>query len=138
MVRRLLDLHEGKFNRFLEILPGTLAWGIILFPTIGGFFIPEVVAYAIIVFLAYWFYRSFQSAILGIRGYFLLKLWEQTLWREKWQEHSGEKLPWDKIRHVILVPNYNETKEKIAGTLTSLAIQEQIDIKSMRSSAGAC
>ncbi|MBI2405898.1 glycosyltransferase family 2 protein [Candidatus Microgenomates bacterium] len=131
MVRQLLDHHESKFQRMLEILPGSLAWGIIFFPAIGGFFIPEVVAYAVIIFLAYWFYRSFQSAILGVRGYFLLKTWEKTNWQKKWQGFKGDKVAWDEVKHVILIPNYNESAEKIAGTLASLASQKQVDLKSL-------
>lgn len=131
MVRSILDRHEAKAQRFLEILPGSLAWGVILFPAIGGFFIPEIVAYLVLVFLAYWFFRSFQSAFLGIRGYFLLKVWEKTDWPKKWQKSRDTKLDWDKIRHVIVIPNYNESTEKIAGMLTSLVHQKQINRKSL-------
>lgn len=131
MIRSLLDNHEGKFQRILEILPGSLAWGIILFPAIGGFFIPEIVAYAVLLFLAYWFYRSFQAAVLGIRGYFLTKDWEKTNWYKKWKDYSGSKLGWDEIKHVIIIPNYNESEEKLAGTLKSLANQKQINHKNM-------
>lgn len=131
MVRHLLDRHENKFQRVLEILPGSLSWGIILFPAVGGFFIPEIVAYAVVLFLAYWFYRSFQSAILGVRGYFILKQWEATDWLKLWKEFRGQKLEFEKIRHVVIIPNYNESVEKIAGTLTSIANQQQINLKNM-------
>ncbi|MBI4059052.1 glycosyltransferase family 2 protein [Candidatus Microgenomates bacterium] len=132
MVRRLLDRHESIFQRALEILPGSLAWGIILFPAIGGFFFPQTVAYAVLIFLAYWFYRSFQSAILGIRGYFLLKQWENTDWLAEWKKSSyDQKLNFNEIYHVVIIPNYNESAEKIAGTLTSLASQKQINLKRM-------
>lgn len=131
MVRRLLDRHEQGFQRFLEILPGSLVWLIILFPAIGGFFIPEAVAYFVIIFLAYWFFRSFQAAVLGIRGYFILKEWEVTNWHQKWKKFKREKLEWDKVRHVVIIPNYNESVEKITGTLGSLAAQRQLDIKKM-------
>ena len=132
MVRRILDLHEMKFQRLLEILPGSLAWGIIFFPTIGGFFIPEIVAYGVILFLAYWFFKSFQGAILGIRGYFMLKKWEKTNFYELWKKNKNKNsLFWEKIRHVVIIPNYNEAEEKLSATLASLAAQRQINPKSM-------
>ncbi|MBI3290075.1 hypothetical protein HYZ78_01635 [Candidatus Microgenomates bacterium] len=131
MVRHLLDNHEGKFQRFLEIMPGLLAWVIILFPAIGGFFIPEVVAYFVLLFVAYWFFRSFQAAILGPRGYFLFKIAEKTDWKQAWQDYTEQKLEWDDIRHVIIVPNYNETREKLASTISSFANQKQVDTKNI-------
>lgn len=131
MVRHLLDNHEGKFQRMLEIMPGLAAWTIILFPAIGGFFVPEIVAYFVLSFVAYWFFRSFQSAILGPRGYFILKIWEKTDWQKAWYKFKGEKLNWEDIRHVVIVPNYNESKEKLASTLNTLASQQQINLKTM-------
>lgn len=131
MVKTLLDRHESTFQRALEILPGALAWGIILFPAIGGFFIPQVVAYWVILFLAYWFIRSFQAAILGTRGYYLLKRWQQTDWKKQWEKFPGKKLEWDNIRHVILIPNYNESEEKLRGTLDLLTKQQQCEIQNL-------
>jgi len=68
-----------KLQRFLEMLPGSITWLVILFPIWGAFFIPRVVAYFTIAFLVFWLYRSFQSGILGIRGYIKIRRSEKLI-----------------------------------------------------------
>jgi len=109
------------------MLPGILTWTVILFPLWGGFFIPKVVAYFTITFLVYWFYRSFQGAILGIRGFFKIRQSEKVNWYQKYlEERKKGTLVWEEIKHVILIPNYNESVEKISLNLKSLACQKNI------------
>ena len=104
-----------RFYRFLEMLPGLMSWNIILFPIWGSFLIPKVVAYFVIAFLIFWFYQSFRSAILGIIGYFRIKAAEKIDWREKYQKRKKKsRLEWKKIKHVIIIPNYNESVEKLS------------------------
>lgn len=130
MAQNALEHHEHKIQRLFEILPGSLAWGIILFPAIGGLIVPEAVAYFVILFLAYWFLKSFQGAILGLRGYFLLKRWEKTNFFKLWQKIKiPGNIPWDEIYHVVIIPNYNESEEKLATPLISLINQKQVDPK---------
>ena len=77
-----------KLQRFLEMLPGSITWLVILFPIWGAFFIPRVVAYFTIAFLVFWLYRSFQSGILGIRGYVKIRRSEKTDWKKKYLEEK--------------------------------------------------
>ena len=116
-----------KLQRFLEMLPGSITWLVILFPIWGAFFIPRVVAYFTIAFLVFWLYRSFQSGILGIRGYVKIRRSEKTDWKKKYlEEKNGDSLSWNKIKHVIVIPNYNESVEIIAATLEGLTKQKNI------------
>ena len=77
-MQNFFEKHEKKFTRFFGMLPGSFAWLIILFPLWGAFFIPRIVAYFTIAFLVFWFYRSFQAAFLGFRGFKKIKLAEKT------------------------------------------------------------
>ncbi|RLC32796.1 hypothetical protein DRH13_01095, partial [Candidatus Woesebacteria bacterium] len=107
MNKLLLGKYEKGFHRFLEILPGSLAWSIILAPAIGGLIAPNIVAYGILAFLAYWLYKSFKSAYYSFKGYFILKDWETVSWPRKWKkEKTTNSLDWDDIRHVVVIPNY--------------------------------
>lgn len=115
-------------ERFWEILPGGLAWLVILFPLWGSFFMPKAVAYFVIGFLIFWFYQSFKSAFLGVRGYYQIKKSESLDWRKKYyKEKKKGWLDWHKIRHVVIIPNYNESAEKISTTLDALNRQKGID-----------
>lgn len=120
-------------QRLLEILPGFLSWSIILFPFWGAFLVPRLVAYFTVAFLVFWFYQSFKNLFLGVRGYRAIKKVEHINW---WQQYQKQKkanwLKWDKIRHIVIIPNYNEPAEKLATTsLQSLANQQDIAKKQL-------
>jgi len=114
-------------QRFLEILPGSITWLVILFPIWGAFFIPRTVAYFTIGFLTFWLYRSFQSGILGIRGYLKIRRSEKTNWKNKYsEEKKKDSLTWDQIKHVVILPNYKESVKTISTSLECLAQQKNL------------
>jgi len=131
-MKTLLEKYDTQLQRALEIFPGVSAWLIILFPLWGAFFMPRIVAYFTIAFLIYWFYRSFQAAILGITGYFKIRLSEKTDWKEKYlKEKNDQSLAWEQIRHVIIIANSFESVEKISTTIECLVNQQGIDKKQL-------
>ncbi len=116
-----------KLQRFLEMLPGSITWLVILFPIWGAFLFLELSLISPSPFLVFWLYRSFQSGILGIRGYVKIRRSEKTDWKKKYlEEKNGDSLSWNKIKHVIVIPNYNESVEIIAATLERLTKQKNI------------
>ncbi len=123
---------NSKTYRFYEILPGLFAWTLILFPLWGSFFVPKVVAYFIIGFLIFWFYQSFKNAFLGITGFYKIKTAQKINWQKKYyQEKKANWLDWQKIKHIVIIPNYNESVEKISTSLEVLAKQENIEKKQL-------
>jgi len=52
-----------KLQRFLEMLPGSITWLVILFPIWGAFLFLELSLISPSPFLVFWLYRSFQSGI---------------------------------------------------------------------------
>lgn len=130
-MQNFLNNHERGFTRFLEMLPGIFAWTLILFPLIGGYFVPEIVAYFLLIFIAYWFYRSFRIAFFAIRGYYFIKEWRSINWRKKLEKVKGAKFEFDEIKHIIIIPNYNESEVVLSRSLTALTRQEQIDKKNL-------
>jgi cellulose synthase/poly-beta-1,6-N-acetylglucosamine synthase-like glycosyltransferase len=111
--------HPVKTRRFLEIIPGLTSWFLILFPVWGSFVMPEIVAYYIIAFSVYWFYRSMTTACLALLGYFKLRSFQLYDWMGDVKVFPG----WQQIEHVIIIPTYQEPLTTLHRTLEHLAHQ---------------
>ncbi len=111
--------HPVKTKRILEILPGLTSWFLILFPVWGSFVIPEVVAYYIIAFTIYWFYRSMSVALLSIYGYLKLQA-NQTY---DWMGDVKLFPDWQKVQHIVVIPTYQEPLATLERTLRHLKKQ---------------
>lgn len=111
--------HPIRTKRFLEILPGTVSWFLILFPVWGSFVIPNIVAYYIIAFSVYWFYRSMTTALMAVLGYFKLKTFQVYDWLGDVKNFPD----WKRIHHIIVVPTYKEPLETLRRTLAKLEEQ---------------
>lgn len=59
--------------RSLEIVPGLMTWGILIFAVIFSFFAPVIVAYFILLFDVYWLMKSLSMSHSLIRAYRYLK-----------------------------------------------------------------
>lgn len=131
-MNQIISKKEKGLVRVLEMLPGILAWGIIFMPAVGGIFFPEFVAYFILIFVAYWFFKSFKSALFSILGFFLVKDWQTIDWRVRWEnDKTKDKLEFDEIKHVVIVPNYNESVKVLSRSLNGFSSQKQINLKNM-------
>ena len=117
--QKMFTRYPIKTRRGLEALPGIVSWALILFPIWGSFIIPYIVAYFILFFDVYWFYKSFSLAINASISSKKIKSAEQENWLEKSRELSNFK----KIKHVIIIPNYKESLSKLRETVKSVATQ---------------
>lgn len=116
--------------RLYEMIPGSVAWFVILFPIWGSFILPKTVAYFVITFLVYWLYQSFKSAILAVRGYYLIIASQKINWLELFnQDFRADWLKYRHIEHVVIIPSYKEPIEVIEMIFSSLAAQIDIDLK---------
>ncbi|MGD0764926.1 MAG: glycosyltransferase family 2 protein [Dehalococcoidia bacterium] len=118
--------REYMVQRLLEILPGaaailiisSLVWGKILFP------IPF--ALALSAFYIYWCWRSFNTAIHITRGRSTLDRYAKVDWRQRYDEAVAKGkayLRWEDILHVVIIPSYKETVEKLSTTIKTLTGQ---------------
>ena len=121
--------QERLLRRTFEIIPPIISLLLLSSPFWASFFIPVVVAYFIIFFDVYFFYRAAMLGINSTRAYFKIRRNLRIDWLEKLKLSS---LPWQKVRHVVIVPTYKEPIEILHRTLTFLAEQEfpreQIDV----------
>jgi len=111
--------NKKKIYRLLEILPGFFSWSLIIFPIWGSFAIPVLVAYYIIAFDVYWFYRSTSIAILSLLAYYKVKAAEKFDWLGDVKIFPD----WGKIQHVIIIPTYKEPLHTLSRTIKGLTKQ---------------
>lgn len=115
----LFTRYPIKTRRFLELLPGLISWALILSPIWGSLFIPSVMAYFILFFDVFWLYKSFS---LVITAYIASKKIRSSE-KENWLEKARTLADFDKTRHILIIPNYQENIDKLRVTLSSLTKQ---------------
>ncbi len=118
-MRKFILKHEKGVYRLLEILPGLVSWNIILFPYWGILIIPNVVAYFILAYNIYWFYQSFQIAISATLAHLRIKASSAYDW------NADLKLfpDYQKVKNIVIIPNYKEPLYILERTLDSLKKQ---------------
>ena len=120
MLKRFVQKYDRQVHRFLEILPGTFSWTLILFPFWGSFIIPHYVAYYVIFFVIFWFYKSAALAITSTMSHLKLNASSKYDWLA-----DVRRLPnFNKIHHLVIVPTYLEPLHTIEKGLDSLVRQD--------------
>lgn len=116
---KIFTKHPTKTRRLLEIFPGFTAWMLILSPIWGSLFFPLQLSYFILFFDVYWMYKSFYLVMTGAIASKKIKDAENQNWYEKSKIFSDTH----KVHHILIIPNYKETVEKIRKTLQALSEQ---------------
>jgi len=119
MLKDYIRKNEKKVLRILEILPGLVSWNIILFPYWGIFIIPNAVAYFILAFNIYWFYKSFQIAVFSFVSHIRI----QASINYNWVNDLKTFPDWKKVHHLVIIPTYKEPLRILERTLNSLKRQ---------------
>src|SRR3989344_740593 len=116
---KIFTRYPIKTHRSLSALPGFVSWSLILFPVWGSPFFPYAVAYFILFFDIYWFYRSFSLVITAYISSKKIKEAEAKNWFEKGQALQNI----EKVNHIVIIPNYKETEEKLRRIVGTIAAQ---------------
>lgn len=104
---------RGIFDR---LIPFT-TWVIITFPIWFSFFHPALVAYFIIGFDLFFFYKAIQTSYYALKSY--RRILKHDLIR---YDKLLIKQPKSKdIKHFVIIPNYKEPIYKLESTIQSLA-----------------
>lgn len=111
--------HPVRTKRFLEILPGTVSWFLILFPVWGSFIVPEAVAVYIVAFTVYWLYKSLSVAILSLVGHFKIEASK----RFDWLGDVAIFPDWQRVHHIVVIPTYQEPFSTLRRSLQAIANQ---------------
>jgi hypothetical protein len=112
------DLHPLS-RRVLEVaLPG-LVWLAITAPLWAALVAPPALGYFLVVFAAYWLWRSIEFSVGLVLG-----LWRVHLaGRRDWLA-AAYKLPGaQRLHHLVILPTYRENEDILAETLECLVRQ---------------
>ncbi|MBI2421023.1 MAG: glycosyltransferase family 2 protein [Candidatus Levybacteria bacterium] len=116
---KIFTRYPIKTKRMLEMLPGSVSWFLIFFPFWGSIFFPYIVAYFILMFDVYWFYRSFWLVITSYIASQQIRRAE----RKNWLEKSNNLDNFSKLHHIVIIPNYQENVEKLARLINTIKDQ---------------
>ena len=109
-----------RLQRLFEIAVPGLSWFLITMPLWLSFWHPALVAYIIITFVVYWFYKSFTLAIHAIRSYVNLTAYVRVDWLSQAKKLTG----FNALYHVVIIPQYREPLHILERTIENLTKQE--------------
>ena len=118
--RRFILKNDKKVHRVLEILPGAFSWGTIILFFAGSFLFPIYLAYLVIFFDIFWFYKSITFALTAVISYFRIKASEAMDWLGEVKIFPD----WKKIHHIVIIPQYKEPFHILERTVKSLIAQD--------------
>ncbi|MFC1626724.1 glycosyltransferase [Patescibacteria group bacterium] len=116
----LFTRYPQKSERLLEIIVPGFSWFLITMPLWLSFWHPAIVAYFIIIFDVYWFYKSFILAVSAIRSFISLNAHTKV----DWLKQAKELVEFQTLFHVIIIPEYNEPIHILRRTLNNLVKQD--------------
>lgn len=120
-MRRLIERYPNKSRRLFEIAIPLVTWGVITMPLWLSFWHPALVAYFVLTFDVYWFYKSLTMAFNGVRAY--LTIGAHT--KVDWLSSLAQKFPdWQKTYHVLIIPEYQEPLPVLEETFANLTKQD--------------
>lgn len=117
--QKLFVRYPIKTKRMLELVPGLFSWTLILFPIWGSLLIPLAMAYFILFFDVYWLYKSFSLAVTSYIASKKIRKAEE----ENWLKRARVLPHFEEMTHIVIIPNYKESVEKLRTSLTSLSQQ---------------
>jgi cellulose synthase/poly-beta-1,6-N-acetylglucosamine synthase-like glycosyltransferase len=119
-MRHFLLRYPAGITRFLEIFVPSLSWILITMPLWLSFWHPALVAYLVITFDVFWFYKSLTLGLHAIKSFVTLNAHVKIDWLglAKNEEHYKE------LQHVIIIPEYQEPIHILRRTLENLTKQD--------------
>ncbi len=119
-MRQIFLRYPNKTRRVLEVVVPGFSWLLITMPIWLSFTHPALVAYLIITFDVYWFYKSATLTINAIKSFLTLSAHVKINWLARAKECSGFESLWQ----VIVIPEYKEPIHILRRTLTNLTKQD--------------
>ncbi len=117
---QIFTRYPARMQRFLEITIPAISWLLVTMPLWLSFSHPALVAYFVITFDVYWFYKSITLAYHAIRSYITLQAHIVTDWLTLAKPIEN----FSKLYHVIIIPEYREPMHILQRTLENLTKQD--------------
>ena len=112
-------MRRFRIERFLEIVPATLSWSIIIFFVLLIIFNPILASLILIIYLLYWFFRLLYMIVLLIIAHHRRISKKNIDWLKLCKEVNTDK-DFEKIIHVVLYTIYKEPYSVIKESISSL------------------
>ncbi len=109
------DRKDRIVYRWLEALPGILAWGTLLLVVYVSFYFPIFAAVFIIAFDVYWLIKTVYLSFLMRSAFERMNKNLKVNWMEKL-----DPLQWKDIFHLIVLPMSTEPLEVVRGGIASI------------------
>lgn len=119
-MRQLFTRYPNKTRRLLEIAVPGMSWLLITMPFWLSFWHPAIVAYLIITFDVYWFYKSFRLAIAATRSFLTIAAHTKVDWLSQAKHLPG----YESLHHVVIIPEFQEPIHVLQRTITNLGQQD--------------
>ncbi len=119
-MRQFFTRYPNRIQRFLEIFVPGLSWALITMPIWLSFWHPALVAYLIITFDIYWFYKSFTLALHAVQSYVTMNAHTKV----DWLTAAKSMTHFEELYHVIIIPEYHEPIHILRRTLDNLTKQD--------------
>lgn len=126
--------REKTLYRFLEMLPGILAWGTLIGVVILSWLAPVFAAIFIIVFDTYWFFKTVFLSFHLKASYKKTRRFLAINWFGKLKKRFPRE--WSSITHLLIYPFYDESFEVLESTFDSL-LKSNYDLKKIMIVLGA-
>ena len=120
--REFVLRHETAFERFLEILPGSLTWLALTSPIWLSFTLPYAVAYLILIADVYWLLSALRISILILIGYKKMEYAKKQNWLNLLK--TGFPKDFKKYYHLILIPTYKEALYILTPTFNAITTSD--------------
>ncbi len=120
-MKNLILRYPNKAKRLFEIAIPATAWLMITMPIWLSFWHPALVAYLVLGFDVYWFYKSFLMAVNGTRAFLTVTAHTKVDWKS---ELVRKFTNWKEVIHVLIIPEYNEPLAVLTETLENLTKQD--------------
>ena len=119
----LVMRNERLRYRFFEMLPGLLAWSTLFGTVIFSAILPLWVAMFIILFDVYWLLKTIFLSLHLVAAYRKMKENLAVDWLNRLEllDSANSSTSWKDIRHLVIVPFYNEPLEVIQLSLSAIA-----------------
>lgn len=100
-------MSDWKYRRFFEILPGALAWTIIIAPLFLAYFAPKFLAIVLLFYITFWLVKTFFMSYRLVLGYMNYKKDTKINWLSRLESLPPQDKYKD-IYHLVIVPTYKE------------------------------
>lgn len=112
--------RERLFYRFLELIPGLLAWSTLFGVIIFSWLTPVFIAFFIIIFDIYWLLKTIYLSLHLRSAFSKIKKNLKINWLNELNKSEKTK-NWPDFYHLIILPFYKENFETINASLKSIS-----------------